>query len=199
MVGFYRGISYLFYPGSMAMFGLGIVHLTEPVTLRVWVLFSCGMVIFPLLALALFMKLGKVSDIFIYRRDQRHGLYALGVIFSVLSTLFIFQEGAMNAMIWSACNALVILLLFVINYIGYKASAHMAGVSGLLAWVLCLPTDELLVSLVIILAVLVYVARRGLSAHSHFELILGFCLGLFVTFAIACLLFTYHGISCSFI
>jgi hypothetical protein len=199
MVGLYRSISYLLYPGSMAMLGLGYIHLKNPVALRVWLVFSCGMVILPLLALALFMKIGKVSDVFVYHREQRHGLYALGVVFSVMSTLLIFQEDALSAMVWSACNTAVLLLLFVINYIGYKASAHMAGVSGLLAWVLCLPPDYVTVISVFFLAVLVYTARRGLSAHSHFELILGFCLGLFVTFAIACFLLTYHGICCSFI
>jgi hypothetical protein len=93
----------------------------------------------------------------------------------------------------------VLLFLLIINIIGYKVSAHMAGVSGLLAWVLCLPTSNGAVLLACALIVLVYIARKGLSAHSHFELILGFCLGLFVTFAMARFLLTYHGITCSFI
>jgi hypothetical protein len=162
-------------------------------------LFMFGMVILPLFSLFLYMRMGKVSDVFIFRREQRHGLYALGVLFSLLTAYLIFRENAILAMVWSACNMAVLLFLLIINLMGYKVSAHMAGVSGLLAWVLCLPTSNGAVLLACALIVLVYIARKGLSAHSHFELILGFCLGLFVTFAMARFLLTYHGITCSFI
>ena len=181
------------------MLGLGMSHFIAPVSGFVWMLFCVGIVMLPLLALFLFMKLGKVSDIFIYKREQRHTLYGLGVLFSLLTTFFIFRENALPAMIWTLCNMAVLLFLFIINLLGYKASAHMAGVSGLLAWVLCLPTSNGAVLLACVLIVLVYIARKGLSAHSHFELILGFCLGLFVTFAMARFLLTYYGITCSFI
>ncbi|MFN5217647.1 MAG: hypothetical protein ACK5CL_02675 [Sphingomonadales bacterium] len=195
----YRGISYLFYPGSMAVVGLGVAHQGTAFSPLVWMLFMFGMVILPLFSLFLYMRMGKVSDVFIFRREQRHGLYALGVLFSLLTAYLIFRENAILAMVWSACNMAVLLFLLIINIIGYKVSAHMAGVSGLLAWVLCLPTSNGAVLLACALIVLVYIARKGLSAHSHFELILGFCLGLFVTFAMARFLLTYHGITCSFI
>ncbi len=195
----FRGISYVFYPGSIAALGLGYTHTVSPFSWVVWVFFLFGVVFFPLLFLFVFIRLGRVSDVFVFQREQRHQLYALGIVFAALTTYLIFRENAVMAMVWSLCNTVVMLLLFVINYIGYKASAHMAGVSGLLAWVLCLPPDYVTVLTVVFLAVLVYMARKGLSAHSHFELILGFCLGLFVTFAIACFLLTLHGINCSFI
>jgi hypothetical protein len=199
MLAFYRSLSYLLYPGSMSLLGLAFIHALYPVNLYVWMVFAFGMVILPLVALALFIRMGKVSDIFIYHREQRHGLYALGVVFASLATGFIFWEAALPAMIWSACNTVVLLLLFVINYWGVKASAHMAGVSGLLGWVLFFQCNDLSLLSVILLVVAVYAARRGLSAHSHFELILGFCLGLFVTFALAYLLLNHYGISCSFV
>lgn len=195
----YRGISYLLYPGTMAAMGLGFTHSVEPVSSQVWVLFLCGAVIFPLISLLLFIRLGKVSDIFVFRREQRHGLYALGILFSSITTWLIFRENALTSMIWSVCNTAVLALLFLINILGYKASAHMAGVAGLLAWIICLQMSAAPVFATFIMMLAVYVARKGLSAHSHFELLLGFCLGLFVTFAFASLLLTHYGISCSFI
>lgn len=183
----------------MAVIGLGMAHQGTPFSAVVWILFLGGMVILPLISLFLYIRMGKVSDVFIFRREQRHGLYVLGVLFSLLTAFFIFRENAILAMIWSACNMAVLLFLLIINFMGYKASAHMAGVSGLLAWVLCLPANGAALILVCFLIMLVYAARKGLSAHSHFELILGFCLGLFVTFAMARFLLTYHGITFSFI
>jgi hypothetical protein len=183
----------------MAMLGLGVAHFIEPISGFVWILFFIGMVLLPLLALLLFMQLGKVSDIFIYQREQRHALYALGVLFSVLTAVFIFNENALSAMIWSLCNMAVLVCLTIINFMGYKASAHMAGVSGLLAWALCLSAGIGVVVLTCLLLILVYMARKGLSAHSHFELILGFCLGLFVTFALAWFLLNHYGLTCSFV
>lgn len=196
---FYRGISYVFYPGSMAVLGLGISHYQNPLTGFVWLVFLCGMVVLPLLALLLFMQLGRVSDIFIYKREQRHGLYLLGVVFSAISAWLIFRENALNAAIWTLCNLCVLTLLFIINYSGYKASAHMAGAAGLLGWILCTHLTAIPLISAVFLVVLVYKARKGLSAHSHFELLLGFCLGLFVTFALTRLLLTFYGISGSFI
>jgi hypothetical protein len=195
----YRGISYVFYPGSMAVLGLGFTHFKDPVSAWVWIIFISGMVILPLMALFLYMRLGRVSDIFIYRREQRHGLYVLGVIFSAVTSWLIFRENVLPVMVWSICNMSVLTLLFIINFAGYKVSAHMAGAAGLLGWIISLQSSGLPVFAAIVLTMLVYIARKGLSAHSHFELILGFCLGLFVTFALACLLLTYYGISCSFI
>ena len=195
----YRGISYVFYPGSMAVLGLGFTHFKDPFSAWVWIIFISGMVILPLMALFLYMRLGRVSDIFIYRREQRHGLYVLGVIFSAVTSWLIFRENVLPVMVWSICNMSVLTLLFIINFAGYKVSAHMAGAAGLLGWIISLQSSGLPVFAAIVLTMLVYIARKGLSAHSHFELILGFCLGLFVTFALACLLLTYYGISCSFI
>ena len=195
----FRGISYLLYPGTMAILGLGFTHLNNPVSAWVWVSFFCGTVVLPLLSLFVFMRLGMVSDVFIYKREQRHGLYALGVFFSALTSWIIFRENALPAMVWCICNMGVLTLLFFINYAGFKASAHMAGASGLLGWVICLQPTVLYLFTSLIIVIMVYVARKGLSAHSHFELILGFCLGLFVTFALACLLLTHYGISCSFV
>ena len=195
----YRGISYLLYPGSMAALGLVYVHTIEPVSTRVWLLFLCGSVVFPLLSLAMLIGLGKVSDVFVFRREQRHGLYALGILFSGIASWFIFRENAVTALIWSVCNMVVLAVLFLINFWGYKASAHMAGVAGLLGWLICLQMSAAPMLAALIMALVVYRSRKGLSAHSHFELLLGFCLGLFVTFAFASLLLTYYGISCSFI
>lgn len=183
----------------MAVLGLGFTHFNNPISGFVWMVFLCGMVIFPLMALFLFMRMGRVSDIFIFKREQRHGLYALGVIFSAVAAWFIFNESAFPALVWSICNMAVLVLLFCINLAGYKVSAHMAGASGLLAWVMCINMSAAPVFAASALVVLVYTARKGLSAHSHFELLLGFCLGLFVTFALACFLLTHYGISCSFV
>jgi len=199
MQSLYRAISYGFYPGSMAVLGLGIAHFNSPVSVLVWTIFLCGIVVLPLLTLFLFMRLGKVSDIFIFQREQRHGLYALGVVFSALSGWFIFCENATYAAVWSMCNMVVLFLLLIINFMGYKISAHMAGAAGLLGWVICLQLIGWAFFITLLLVILVYVARKGLSAHSHFELIIGFCLGLFVTFALASFLLTYYGFSCSFV
>jgi hypothetical protein len=195
----YRAISYLLYPGSMAVLGLGFAHRIHPVSAIVWVWFLLGSVVFPLVSLALLIRLGKVSDIFVFKREQRHVLYALGIVFSGIASWFIFRENAIPAMIWSINNTVVLALLFVINFMGYKISAHMAGAAGLLGWVMSLQMATAPVFSAFLMVLAVYGARKGLSAHSHFELLLGFCLGLFVTFALACLLLTHYGISCSFI
>jgi len=161
----YRGISYVFYPGSMAVLGLGFTHFKDPVSAWVWIIFISGMVILPLMALFLYMRLGRVSDIFIYQREQRHGLYVLGVIFSAVTSWLIFRENVLPVMVWSICNMSVLTLLFIINFAGYKVSAHMAGAAGLLGWIISLQSSGLPVFAAIVLTMLVYIARNLLQFY----------------------------------
>jgi hypothetical protein len=186
---FFRLISYLFYPGTMAMLGVSMVSSGETVTVDLWLLIIAGFIVLPLLLLFAMFKAGKIDSIHIPIRSQRNLMYGISVGLAGLTTWLLFWQMGQMVFIWSLCMTIVLAGVGFCNALGLKASAHMAGSGGLLAWSFALAKPGYLPGWIWISTVciccLVYLARKGLSAHSHLELLVGFCLGFILTFAMA--------------
>lgn len=182
----YQFISYLFFPGTLAIAGFWLILLAQdrqPSLELLW--FPTAMfLVAPVLVLLLLVKTGVVSDIHVTDRKQRIMSYPIAIAFGLLF-LFLNPDSSWLVRHWSQAVVFTLCGLLLVNLFFLKASAHMAGATGF--FFLCLllyryggPLSWLLVSVGIM--ALVYAARKGLSAHSHLELWAGFCLGFIVTF-----------------
>jgi hypothetical protein len=193
----YNFITYLFFPGNMALAGFALPMLWFPTTLLPWhfwpVLISL-FVIFPVLGILWLIQRGYIDNIHVYHRGQRNRSYQIAFAYACLVWVYLhFVPVSKTAYLdfaksWILEIMISLFLVQAINSYALKASAHMMGVGGFLALCFALyhqgwPSGPWIVN-ALILCVLVYAARKGLSAHSHKELWVGFGLGFITTFAI---------------
>lgn len=199
---FHRLISYLFFPGNMALIGFATIMVTitfpfmddQRVFLHFWLVAVSAYVLFPLLILALFIRIGWLPDIHLYDRQKRNISYPVAIAGCIGAKLYLTYNPDLNRLLysvymvhWHDAVIIILTLIWIINALGLKASAHAAGTSGFAGLCLYLALHEnawlsLIVSL--ILYTLVYLSRRALSAHSHIELVAGSLTGFLVTFAL---------------
>lgn len=152
-----------------------------------------GYILFPLFVLTLFIKLGWLPDIHLYDRRKRNLSYPVAIIGAIGIYFYMTQSSVLNRFLystyiayWSTSIIFVLIIIWLINISGLKASAHAAGTSGFLGLCLSLLIHEgFAVPFILagIIYVLVYISRLRLSAHSHIELIAGSLTGFLVTFA----------------
>jgi hypothetical protein len=184
----YRFISYVFFPGTFALAGFVLAQWDAGLDLQSlgWITFFFG--IFPVLAIYTLVRMGWISDIHIYERKQRNLSYPFAIAGAAAGCGYLYASHMHTLLLsWGLSATVSLTLLWILNATWIKVSAHMTGVSGFTALQLFLFLEggESIVGLVIslVLVVLVYLARKGLSAHSHKELIAGICLGFLATFA----------------
>jgi len=170
----------------MAVFGFFLIEILEGRSPSLGFLFLPFLLFLavPVVVLMLFVKLGLVSDIHVYKRNERGLSYTIAVA-SALIFMVITQVESWFYRHWGLSVLLTLVALMLVNWIWMKASAHMAGLGGFMVFTLFAfahGLSPLWCALAVVLAGLVYISRKGLSAHSHIELIAGFSLGLLVTF-----------------
>ncbi|MCC7297054.1 MAG: hypothetical protein IT244_01870 [Bacteroidia bacterium] len=193
----YSFITYLFFPGAMAIAGFALplsLFSTTHMGWDFWGVVVCCYALLPVLGIMALIKMGVLKDLHIYDRKKRNLSYPIAIAGAALGTLymqyFLEAPGSLTeyCLLWSVGILAVLVLLFCINALWKKVSAHMAGCSGFLAAATVLHLWHWIPFYYVLLALLinaiVYMARRGLSAHSHIELISGFGLGFITTFAI---------------
>jgi hypothetical protein len=199
---FHRIISYVFFPGTMAILGFvsivirflnSKVPFSEQTPTLFWLVILLGYVVFPLVVLSIFIRLGVLKDIHLYDRKKRNISYpvaiagAVGVYFSLTEMTWSSTGSiAIYAQTWSLCILGVLSVIWLINFLGLKASAHAAGCAGFLALNAVINNhvaEGFIIGSACIFG-LVYASRRALSAHSHIELVTGSLAGFLVTFAL---------------
>jgi hypothetical protein len=194
---FYNFITYLFFPGTFALAGFLLPAILLPAPLEPWhflpVVVFCY-ILFPILGILLLIKMGYLKDLHVYQREMRNRSYPLAIAGATLGFVYIFFGSEKISfyselrVLWSLSISIVLFFIWVINAGGLKVSAHLAGVSGFAALAIVLfrsgIASPVWVFISLALVALVYAARKGLSAHSHIELIAGFCLGFITTFAV---------------
>lgn len=135
---------------------------------------------------------GWITDFHIANRKERNLSYPLAIVPALLLAVYYFYNrifpGEKFTYLWAGAVTLVLCLLWLTNGLWLKASAHMAGVGGFLSIAILfrhqMPLPQLWIGISLALCALVYIARLGLSAHSHKELWAGFSLGFITTFAV---------------
>ncbi len=190
---FYRFVSYLSYPGFMAV--LGVLHFAPgPLSLTLSLL---GYVLIPLLFAGWMIRTGRVQSLEMKTAPERNLAYRVSLVLDLLLAIYFHWRWQGETAQWPWVVFGVILLLTLVNQWGFKASMHTAACAGLLAfsfsWVInhfgiealvfSPPMQLYLGSLTLIFA-LIYLSRFRLGAHSHRELLSGTAIGLFVTFAL---------------
>ncbi|MBS3915779.1 MAG: hypothetical protein KG003_14890 [Bacteroidetes bacterium] len=193
----YLAISYLFFPGTMAVGGFAfIIQQGVPIALpwHFWPAIIFCFAAFPVLGILLLIKRGLLENIHVAKRTARNRSYPLALAGAAIGKLYlhygILTEHTvfLNMQLWALCINITLFLLWIINSAGLKISAHTSGTSGFLAlctaFLLQYPISWNWVYISVFICALVYIARFRLSAHSHKELIAGFCLGFIVTFAV---------------
>jgi hypothetical protein len=179
----------------MAIAGFALPLLWFPYAVLPWHFWPAlvfAFALFPVLGIVLLIKMGYLKDLHVYERKQRNRSYALAIVGSALGLLYLYllpqtqTPYMLFAIKWAQAMNISLILIWFVNGFALKASAHMMGVGGFLALCFVLyhgsyPSGPWIVN-ALILCALVYAARKGLSAHSHIELISGFGLGFLTTF-----------------
>lgn len=204
MIRFHRFISYLFFPGTMALLGFGTLvwQMTAAHSLPVWSFMPVNFIpvvvasyfVFPLLMLYALILLRVLPDIHLYDRRKRNISYPIALAGACFCWWWMgsadwpmHSKLSFYSVIWSLAIILVLAAIWLVNALWLKASAHAAGTAGFAAlqvWAFGGVKDMPALSAALVILVLVYLSRRALSAHSHKELITGLSLGFIVTFAI---------------
>ncbi|MBL7810664.1 MAG: hypothetical protein JNL57_00455 [Bacteroidetes bacterium] len=193
-------ITYVFFPGTMAVAGACFPYFpTKPFGPLVhWQQYFWPSlliyIVLPSAGVWLMIKIGWISDFHIVKRKERNVSYPLAIVPAAALTLYYFffriWPGEKFPFLWSGSITLVLALLWLINSLWIKASAHMAGVGGFLSMIIALHFNPythfqaIWIGISMVVCALVYMARLGLSAHSHKELWVGFGLGFLTTFAV---------------
>lgn len=186
---FYKTISYLFFPGTFALGGflyLNVLDGSIQWEFLFWTAFFFALL--PVVGIYSLVRMGFISDIHIYKREQRNMSYPIAIAGAAIGCIYVYYVQTDERLFaWSLAASLSLFLLWILNATWIKVSAHMTGVSGFTALQLYLfsqgEENIAMLSISLLLCLLVYLSRKGLSAHSHKELIAGFCLGFLATFA----------------
>ena len=191
----YKAITYIFFPGTMGVLGFLLpIMLFPPFHLpwHFWPAIVFCYAAFPVLGIMVLVKLGYLKDIHVYDRKLRNKSYPIAILGALLGMIYLHLFPTKYAYEqftgkWSLAIALALGAIWLVNNF-VKASAHMCGAAGFLAATLVLYHwgwhSNVWIYNALIICALVYMARLGLSAHSHFELLLGFGLGFITTFAV---------------
>ncbi len=193
-------ISYLFHPcflGTLLCLLLSEHNLTPVQGDFFWSfmgLIAIFTIVFPILFLVLFYRLGLVTSLHVERREERPILYGISLLFYGVTAYFLYSKGIAGIPVAYMMMHLTLLLglVFILTFF-YKVSAHAAGLGGLCGFWFALAdftmAESVLygASLSFAFSGIVFSARLSLSAHSYAELVLGWLLGF------GCLLTMFYG------
>lgn len=182
--------SYCFHPIFIPLLGSFLytrfvdLFFTEFQYLLLFLHITLITVIFPIILLLLFKKIGKVDNLMFSITSQRKipllvQLFLLGILIQKSITvnyfppLYYFLLGGMLSIFFAFC----------ILFVNHKTSIHMIGISSLTVFIIGLSIHTQtnsypLVSLFILLNGLIASSRLSMNAHTFKELWIGFLCGV---------------------
>lgn len=186
---FLKSFSYIFHPlliplmGALLYFDITPKYVPEPFMYAKLLAVAILTVFVPIMFYLLMKNLGMADSVFLADvRQRRYPLFFLIVFISIIIKLIIngYEFPELYFFFLGILVTVTISLILVI--LGYKASLHMAGISGLLVFVLGMSihyTSNLLLLLAILSFAVGAVASSRLSekAHNGHELVVGTLLG----------------------
>jgi hypothetical protein len=179
-------ITYLFFPGTMAI--LGFVLLQESCSVLPHFLL---LALLPVTSLFYLKHLGVIADLNIFNRAERAIPLLITIAFAGADLVILAEYGWLQAWQWTYLGVSVLALIVTLS--GIKISLHGLGVGSFFALAalnLAFLHDFFWFAVATLLIAAVYWARRKLQAHSHFELILGVSCAFVLTFV----MFYIHGL-----
>ena len=193
--------SVILHPILMPLIGLSIILFTGsfisfiPVQTKkiIFLIFTTGTFLLPLLMMLLFWFRGIISDVQVMERTERVIPYAMTFIFYLFTKFLLLRVPVYHFLHSYMLGCLICLLLILLLNIKWKISSHMAGLGGLTALIMVI-SIKLQVNLMALLIItilasgIVATSRLILKAHTPVEVYSGFILG-FSTFVIVMLFF----------
>lgn len=186
--------SYIFHPLFMPFFGVAIYYCysskfyeTTYIQNRLLQLFILTVII-PLLLFRVLKKLKLVSSIMAESVNERKFPYAIGTLLNLYISQFVFKSSTEPELHYFFIGiTYTSLALLILSLIKYKASLHMAGISGLTMFAFALSihfqTDMIIIiGFLFLLNGLIASSRLFLKAHTYTELIIGSIMGLLPQF-----------------
>lgn len=149
-----------------------------------WIVCLMALIILPLAQILLFLKMGKIKDVYMNNRNERYLSYLVILGLGIIACVLLYFNRAYNELqVWIAAITMVNGLLLIANNF-MKASAHAAAAAGFVAFMYNWDPFEHNYWWVAaaLLWLLVVASRKILKAHTWQELGLGSFLGFFCTF-----------------
>ncbi len=188
-------ISYLFHPALVPLVGVAVILFGSPhyldKTLFYYVLgmVVLGTYIFPVMMAYLLLKLQLIPNLTMENARDRRWPFIISVVFFSMTAQAMRQlpiPEYVSSFLWG--GALTIAILWVLLPF-QKASAHMAGMGGILALFIFLSVSFSenylwIISLQFVFSGIVATARLYLKAHNNRELITGFFTGWICTISL---------------
>ncbi len=185
-------ISYLFHPllmptvGTFLVFNMGgyiAFTVSSPVKYMVYGIVFLNTFIFPVMASVYLLKKGYINSPDMATIQERKLPMILTAVFYFF-TYYILRKATLPPVLFlMILGATLSVLLTLIVTLVWKISAHMVGIGGIVGAVIGLSIKfsvnlQMLIMGLLIVAGLVGYSRLQLNAHSHFQVYLGFFLGL---------------------
>ncbi|GCD80223.1 hypothetical protein DES35_102449 [Schleiferia thermophila] len=191
-------ISYVLHPALVPLLfaALVIAQTSAPITrsqaMYLMVAIATGTYIFPGLLTVLLYRLGVISSLFMHKREDRKIPYVIGAVFYYFTAVAVRWVSSAKLIYLFLIGTCIVILILLIQIPFYKASAHVAALSGMLAAVLVLSrlygwSHWYLISVVLTIGLIAW-ARLEINAHTIVEVIAGFLSGFVPLFALFSLL-----------
>jgi membrane-associated phospholipid phosphatase len=181
-------VSYIIHPAIVPVAGVLITYyilpyyIPEPMFLFVLAYVFAGTYLFPVIIVFGLYKLKFVNSIHLKTRQERVFPFLISAFFYFLTAKAVLQfhfPAELAKFIFAGC---LILLIQLIGLKFTKISAHVAGASAILTWLICLSATYFInlllpIALAIIALAVVSSARLQLKAHTGLEVIGGLLTG----------------------
>ncbi len=190
-------LSVLFQPLMMPTLVFGVLLYAVPEATNIpyqmkgslWLMVSVTTLFIPMLSVMGLQYMGSIPSIHMAVKKDRYLPFGMVSLFYVIITYFFYAKLNFDDLtVFSLITMTGTVILLTIVTFFWKVSAHMTGLSGVLAIIIILswkyPGSSLLYPLLgtIMTCGLVASARLYLQAHRPGEILAGFCLGFSVCF-----------------
>ncbi|MAZ25914.1 MAG: hypothetical protein CL868_02405 [Cytophagaceae bacterium] len=191
-----KPFSYIFHPLFMPMLGVGIYfiitkkYIPEPFLYAKLFALSILTIIVPILFFFLLRNLGLIDSAFIPRVKQRRLPLLSNIALTFLVIKVVVNGYEFPELYYFFLGILITtIILFLLSLLKVRASLHMVGLSGVIAFVMGLSihyADNLLYLLAVLIFFLGCTASSRLvyKAHTILELLLGLVIGILPQVAI---------------
>lgn len=188
-------LSYILHPAIVPLLFAVIILWMRPPTFdrvqKVYILMSVvtGTYFLPLSVSLILYRVGIIRSLEMAKKEERKTPYIIAAVFYYFTAVSLRVVPAAHLIHLFLMGTSIVILLLLAQIPFYKASAHVASFSGLLAAVIVMSrvnswSPVMLISVIMAVAIIAW-ARLELEAHNTLEVVAGFITGftpIFVLF-----------------